>query len=128
MVRRRAISVGKRLAALVGVEVATAALLLAVAFAAYGRIVSDLGFMHRFVLAPIEGISGAMEDAAQLKLTAETARAAPDARTDLALMRHWTRDIDAFLDRYRSEWAVADNAIDDAARFRAELERAGRGE
>ena len=90
-----AVSVGKRLAALVGVQVATAAVLLGVAFAGYGRLASDLGFMHRYVLAPIEGISEAMENAAQLKLAAE---AAPKSPPDPALMQHWKRDVGLFLE------------------------------
>src|SRR5262245_47386187 len=126
--RRRAVSVGRRLAALVAVEVATAALLLVVAFAAYGRVASDLGFMARLVLAPIEGISTAMENAAQLKLTAERARTAPQTSMDVAVMQGWAHDVDVFLDHYRSHWAAADNMIGDAVRFRMDLERAGRAE
>ena len=120
-----AVSVGKRLAALVGVQALTAALLLGVAFVGYGRLVSDLGFMRRYVLAPIEGISEAMENAAQLKLAAEEAPISPP---DPALMQHWKRDVGLFLDRYRTEWAVAENRSDDALRFREDLERANQRE
>jgi len=122
---RPAVSVGKRLAALVGVQAATAAVLLGVAFAGYSRLTSDLGFMHRYVLAPIDGISEAMEYAAQLKLAAD---AAPKQPPDLALMEQWEHDVRLFLNRYRTEWAVAGNESDDATRFRADLEHAQRGE
>lgn len=125
MRRHLAVSVGRRLAALVGVQVATAALLLSVAFAGYGRLASDLRFMHRFVLAPLEGISEAMEAAAQLKLVAE---AAPETPPDVVLMQHWRRGVRLFLERYRTEWAVAENTSDDALLFHADLERANRGE
>jgi CheY-like chemotaxis protein len=73
VLRRGAVSVGRRLVALISVQVATAGMLLALAFVAYGRTASHLNFMHRYVLAPFEGISEAMEYAAQLKLTAERA-------------------------------------------------------
>jgi len=119
-----AVSVGKRLAALVGVQAATAAMLLAVAFAGYGRLASDLGFMHRYVLTPIEAISEAMENAAQLKLAAEAPAKSPP---DEALMQHWKRDVGLFLERYRTEWAVAGNTSKDALRFHADLERANEG-
>ena len=122
MRRQRAVSVGRRLA--VGVQVATAAVLLGVAFAGYGRLASDLAFMHRYVLARIEGISDAMEHAAQLKLAAE---AAPKTSPNLSLMKRWTRDVRLFLDRYRTEWAVAENRSEDALHFRAVLERSNRG-
>jgi signal transduction histidine kinase len=120
-----AVSVGKRLAALVGVQAATAVVLLGVAFAGYGRLVSDLGFMRRYVLAPIEGISEAMEHAAQLKLAAE---AAPKSPPDPALMQRWKRDVGLFLERYRTEWAVAANTSEDALRFHADLERSNQRE
>jgi len=123
--RTRPVSVGKRLAALVGVQAVTAALLLGVAFAGYRRLVSDLGFMRRYVLAPIEGISEAMENAAQLKLAAEEA---PTSQPDPALMQHWKRDVGLFLERYRTEWAVAENSSEDALRFHADLERSNQGE
>jgi len=123
--RRSAVSVGRRLAALVAVQAATAAVLLGVASVAYSRIASDLGFMHRFVLAPIEGISEAMEHAARLKLTAE---AAPGHPFDLALMQQWKRNVGLFLEQYRTEWAVAENASTDALHFRADLERANQGQ
>jgi signal transduction histidine kinase len=123
--RTHSVSVGKRLAALVGVQAATAALLLGVAFAGYGRLVSDLGFMRRYVLAPIEGISEAMENAAQLKLAAD---AAPTSPPDPALMQHWKRDVGVFLERYRTEWAVAENTSEDALRFHADLERSNQGD
>jgi len=119
------VSVGKRLAALVGVQAVTAALLLGVAFAGYGRLVSDLGFMRRYVLAPIEGISEAMENAAQLKLAAEGAAKSPP---DPALLQRWKRDVGLFLQRYRAEWAVAENTSEDALRFRADLEKSNQGE
>ena len=122
--RQRAVSVGKRLAALVGVQVATAAVLLGVAFAGYGRLASDLAFMRRYVLARIEGISDSMERAAQLKLAAE---AAPKTPLDFSLMKRWTHDVRLFLDRYRTEWAVAENRSEDALQFRAVLERSNRG-
>jgi signal transduction histidine kinase len=122
--KRTAVSVGKRLAALIGVQAATAAVLLAVAFASYGRLASDLGFMRRFVLAPIEGISDAMDNAAQLKLAAD---AAPESPPDPALMQHWRRQVGLFIQRYRTEWAVAGNTSEDAVRFYAELERANQG-
>ena len=124
MRRQRAVSVGRRLAALVGVQVATAAVLLAVAFGGYGRLASDLTFLHRYVLARIEGISDAMEEAAQLKFAAEAARNTPP---DLHEMKGWARDVRHFLDRYRTEWAVAGNTSEDALRFHATLERANRG-
>ncbi|HEU5258357.1 MAG TPA: HAMP domain-containing sensor histidine kinase [Vicinamibacterales bacterium] len=124
MRRQRAVSVGRRLAALVGVQVATAAILLAVAFGGYGRLASDLAFLHRYVLARIEGISDAMEEAAQLKFAAEAARNTPP---DLHQMKGWARDVRHFLDRYRTEWAVAGNTSEDALRFRATLERSNRG-
>jgi signal transduction histidine kinase len=120
-----AVSVGKRLAALVGAQAATAAMLLAVAFAGYGHLASELGFMRRYVLAPIEGISEAMESAAQLKLAAEEASTSPP---DPALMHHWTRDVGLFLERYRTEWAVVQNSSEDALRFHADLEQSNRGE
>jgi signal transduction histidine kinase len=123
--RQGAVSVGKRLGALVAVQVATAAILLAVAFAAYARLAADLAFMHRYVLAPVEAISEAMEHAAQLKLAAE---AAPKRPPDMTLMTNWARDVGHFLERYRAEWAVAGNMTDDALRFRADLDRAQRGE
>src|SRR5262245_62085015 len=123
--RTHSVSVGKRLAALVAVQAATAAVLLAVAFAGYLRLVSDLGFMRRYVLAPIEGISEAMENAAQLKLAAEAAPKSPPAP---ALMQHWKRDVGLFLERYRTEWAVAENTSEDALRFHADLERANQRE
>jgi signal transduction histidine kinase len=122
--RQRAVSVGRRLAALVGVQVATAAVLLGVAFAGYGRLASDLAFMHRYVLARIEGMSDAIEHAAQLKLAAE---AAPKTPPDILLMKRWSNDVRLFLDRYRTEWAVAENTSADALRFRAVLERSNRG-
>ena len=125
MRRPAAVSVGKRLAALVGVQAVTAALLLGVAFAGYGRLVSDLRFMRRYVLAPIEGISEAMENAAQLKLAAE---AAPKSPLDPALMQHWKRDVGLFLQRYRTEWAVAQNTSEDALLFHADLMRSNQGE
>ena len=84
MPRRVHFTVGRRLAALVAVQVATALVLLVVAFVAYGRLASDFGFMRRYVIAPIDGISGAMENAAQLKLAAEAASRAgrePDIAT-----------------------------------------------
>jgi len=115
--RQGAVSVGKRLGALVAVQVATAAILLAVAFAAYARLAADLAFMHRYVLAPVEAISEAMEHAAQLKLAAE---AAPKRPPDMTLMTNWARDVGHFLERYRAEWAVAGNMTDDALRFRAD--------
>jgi len=120
-----AVSVGRRLAALVGVQAATAAVLLAVAFAGYGRLASDLGFMHRYVLSPIDGISEAMDAAAHLKLSAE---AAIEHAPDLALMQQWNRDVAVFLEKYRTDWAVADNASEDALRFRLDLERAKRAD
>jgi signal transduction histidine kinase len=120
-----AVSVGKRLAALVGVQATTAAVLLGVAFAGYGRLASDLGFMRRYVLAPIERISEAMENAAQLKLAAE---AAPKSPPDPALMQHWKRDVGLFLERYQTEWAVAGNTSEDALRFHADLERSNQRE
>ena len=123
--QRSAVSVGRRLAALVGVQVVTAAVLLAVAFVGYGRLASDLGFLHRYVLAPIDGISEAMEHAAQLKLAAE---AAPDSPPDVSLMRQWKRDVGLFLERYRTDWAVGENVSDDALLFHADLDRANRGE
>jgi signal transduction histidine kinase len=123
--RRLAVSVGRRLAALLGVQAATAAVLLAVAFAGYGRLASDLGFMRRYVLSPIEGISQAMDAAAQLKLSAEAAIEHPP---DLALMQQWNRDVGVFLETYRTDWAVADNASEDALRFRLDLERAKRAD
>jgi signal transduction histidine kinase len=119
------ISVGRRLAGLVGVELATAAVLLVVAFVAYGRLASDLGFMHRYVLAPVEGISEALENAARLKLTVDQA---PKIPPDHAAMERWAGDLELFLDRYRSEWAVADNMSRDAVAFRADLERADQRE
>jgi signal transduction histidine kinase len=122
--QRAAVSVGRRLAALVGVQAATAAVLLGAAFAGYGRLASDLGFMRRFVLAPIDGISDAMENAAQLKLAAE---AAPKSPPNPALMQNWKRDVDLFLERYRTEWAVAENVSEDALRFQADLERSNHG-
>jgi hypothetical protein len=76
------------------------------------------------VLARIEGISDAMEAAAQLKFAAE---AAPSTTPDFLLMKRWARDVRLFLDRYRTEWAVAGNTSGDALRFRATLERANRG-
>src|SRR5262249_58458975 len=111
----------RRLAALVGVHLTTAAVLLGVAFASYGRLASDLGFMHRYVLAPIQGISEAMEHAAQLKLAADRASKTPP---DVVLMQRWQRDVGLFLEQYRTEWAVAENASADALHFRADLERA----
>jgi len=105
------------------VQVATAAMLLAVAFASYGRLASDLAFLHRYVLARIEGLSDAMEDAAQLKLAAE---AAPKVPLDPLLLKRWAHDFRLFLDRYRTEWAVAENTTDDARRFRTVLERSNR--
>jgi signal transduction histidine kinase len=120
-----AVSVGKRLAALVGVQAATAAVLLGVAFAGYGRLTSDLGFMRRYVLAPIGGISEAMENAAQLKLAAE---AAPTSPPDPALMQQWKREVSLFLERYRTEWAAAGNTSEDALLFQADLERSNRRE
>jgi hypothetical protein len=122
--RTRAVSVGRRLAALVAVQVATAAVIIGVAFASYDRLASDLAFMHRYVLARIEGLSDAIEYAAQLKLAAE---AAPETPPDVLLMKRWRHDVDLFLERYRSEWAVAENASDDARLFHADLERANRG-
>lgn len=122
--RHRAVSVGRRLAALVGVEVATAAVLLSAAFASYGRLASDLGFMHRYVLAPIEGISEAKDRAAQLEMAAD----APEAAPDVVLMQRWSRDVGLFLQQYRTEWAVAENASDDALLFHADLAGANRGE
>ncbi len=80
--------------------------------------------MHRYVLAPIEGISEAMEHAAQLKLAAE---AAPETPPDVSLMKRWRHDVHLFLERYRTEWAVAENTSDDALRFHAVLERSDRG-
>jgi signal transduction histidine kinase len=77
------------------------------------------------VLAPIEGISEAMENAAQLKLAAEEA---PQSPHDPALMQHWRRDVGLFLERYRTEWAVAENTSEDALRFHADLERSNQGE
>jgi len=106
------------------VQVATAAVLLAVAFGGYGRLASDLAFLHRYVLARIEGISDAMEEAAQLKFAAEAARNTPP---DLHEMKGWARDVRHFLDRYRTEWAVAGNTSEDALRFHATLERSNRG-
>jgi signal transduction histidine kinase len=123
--RRRTVSVGRRLAALVGVQVATAAVLIGVAFAAYGRLASDLAFMHRYVLARIEGLSDAIEYAAQLKLAAE---AAPETPPDMLLLKRWRHDVDLFLERYRNEWTVATNTSDDARLFHADLERANQGE
>ena len=122
--RTRAVSVGRRLAALVAVQVATAAVIIGVAFASYGRLASDLAFMHRYVLARIEGLSDAIEYAAQLKLAAE---AAPETPPDVLLMKRWRHDVHRFLERYRSEWAVAENTSDDARLFHADLERANRG-
>ena len=122
--RHRAVSVGRRLAALVGVQVATAAVLLGVAFAGYGRLASDLAFMQRYVLARIEGISDAMEAAAQLRHAAEAATKTPP---DIPLMKRWAHDVRAYLDRYRNEWAVTENRSEDALRFRAVLERSNRG-
>jgi signal transduction histidine kinase len=81
--------------------------------------------MHRYVLAPIEGISEAMEHAAQLKLAAEEASKTPP---DVVLMQRWQRDVGLFLEQYRTEWAVADNASADALHFRADLERANQRE
>jgi len=106
-------------------QAATAAALLAVAFIGYGRLASDFSLMRRFVLAPIEGISEAMEYAARLRLTAE---AAPERDPDLPLMQQWQRDVNLFLQRYRTEWAVAGNPSADARRFRADLERAQQGD
>ena len=122
--RTRAVSVGRRLAALVGVQVATAAVLIGFAFASYGRLASDLAFMHRYVLARIEGLSDAIEYAAQLKLAAEAATETPP---DVLLMERWRHDVHLFLERYRHEWAVAENTSDDARLFHADLERANRG-
>jgi CheY-like chemotaxis protein len=123
--RTRAISVGRRLAALVSVQVATAAVLIGVAFASYDRLASDLAFMHRYVLARIEGLSDAIEYAAQLKLAAE---AAPETPPDVLLMKRWRHDVHLFLERYRNEWAVAENTSDDARLFHADLERVKQGE
>ena len=123
--RRPAVSVGRRLGALVGVQVATAVVLLGVAFAGYQRLTSDLDFMHRYVLAPQEGISAAMESAAQLKLAAEAVETTPP---DLAQMRLWKRDVALFLERYRTQWAVADDPNADALRFHEDLDRANRGD
>ena len=122
--RTRAVSVGRRLAALVGVQVATAAVLIGVAFASYGRLAWDLAFMHRYVLARIEGLSDAIEYAAQLKLAAEAATETPP---DVLLLERWRHDVHLFLERYRKEWAVAENTSDDARLFHADLERANRG-
>jgi signal transduction histidine kinase len=121
--RPRAVSVGRRLAALVAAQLATVAVLLGVALASFGRLASDLAFMHRYVLARFEGISEAMEHAAQLKLTAE---AAPETPPDLLLMKRWRHEVRNFLDRYQTEWAVAGNRSDDALRFYAVLERSNR--
>jgi signal transduction histidine kinase len=121
--RPRAVSVGRRLAALVGVQVATAALLLGVALISYGRLASDLAFMHRYVLLPIEGISEAMENAAQLKLAVD---AAPETPPNVSLMKRWRDDVRGFLEQYRTEWAVAENTTDDALRFHDILERSNR--
>src|SRR4029453_16072100 len=88
-------------------------------------LTSDLGFMRRYVLAPIGGISEAMENAAQLKLAAE---AAPTSPLDPALMQHWKRDVGLFLQRYRTEWAVAQNTSEDALLFHADLMRSNQGE
>jgi signal transduction histidine kinase len=120
-----AVSVGRRLAALVGVQAATAALLLGTAFTAYGRLASDLKFLHRYMLSPFDGISIAMEDAAQLKLAAEAAAVSPP---DLAQMRQRSRDLGLFLERYRSEWAVAEDVSEDGRHFRTDVEQADRGE
>jgi hypothetical protein len=42
-------------------------------------------------------------------------------------MKRWRHDVHRFLERYRSEWAVAENTSDDARLFHADLERANRG-
>jgi signal transduction histidine kinase len=80
--------------------------------------------MHRYVLARTEGISDAMEHAAQVKLAAE---AAPKTPLDVSLMKRWTHEVRLFLDRYRTEWAVAENTSEDALHFRGVLERSNRG-
>jgi hypothetical protein len=43
-------------------------------------------------------------------------------------MQHWKRDVGLFLERYRTEWAVAENTSEDALRFHADLERANQQE
>jgi signal transduction histidine kinase len=41
-------------------------------------------------------------------------------------MRQWRRDVALFLNRYRTEWAVADNNSNDARLFQADLRQANR--
>jgi signal transduction histidine kinase len=100
---------------------------LGVAFDAYGRLNRDLALMGRFVVAPIQELSESMETAAQMKLSADAALAA-NQRPDLEYMRASVHDLGRFLERYRSELAVAQNPSADAVRFRFDLEQAHRTE
>jgi signal transduction histidine kinase len=42
-------------------------------------------------------------------------------------MERWRHDVHLFLERYRNEWAFAENTSDDARLFHADLERVNRG-
>jgi signal transduction histidine kinase len=94
------------------------------AFISFDQLTGDVRFMNRYVLAPVEGIANAMEQAAQFQTKIEDVRAG--YVVDPVTMTRMNVQIAEFMARYRRDWAVAGNTSEDARRFRAELARAKR--
>src|SRR5262245_43193802 len=119
------LSVGRRLALLVVLGALTSTGLLVLAGAALRTIDRELGYIRRFVIAPVDGLGATMEEAAHLQAALQDIdRGGRPGSLDRA--RDRLDNIGRFLVRYRIAWEVADNPSEDARRFRAQLKRAGR--
>src|SRR5947209_3174108 len=102
--RTRRISVGRRLASLVVVEVVTALLLVVVGAVWLHRIDEEMDYLHRWVLPPIDELGVAIERAGAIKGFLDAPRSIPVEQVHADVDR-----LEAFSARYRRTWRVEDN-------------------
>ena len=105
-------SVGRRLSLLLAVETATGLLLVILGITSLQELANDSGFMHRYVLVPIQGINAALDDVSSLG--------------DHPRDAHLVDRIAAFTKHYRDEIQVAGNSRLDARRQTEELRHSNR--
>jgi signal transduction histidine kinase len=116
----RHISVRRRLALLVVVEVFTVLLLVGVGAVWLHKLDSDLYYVRRWVLQPVDEIGAPLERAIGLGLALEREPIpAEQVRADAEALR-------SFAVRYKTVWMLAGNTSPDAARFKAQLSDQGR--
>jgi signal transduction histidine kinase len=90
------------------------------------EIAEDTEYMYRFQLLSLADLGKAQENAATLQTFTRPDAAILGYRAPSAMIASLVGQLEAFDDRYRTQWQTAEGTSDDARNFRRELVQAGK--